>query len=251
MLHPPLEPFAHGMLPVGHGNEIYWETSGNPDGEPLVYLHGGPGSGLGAGGYRRRADPSRWLIVGLDQRGCGRSRPLAIDDLAGLRHNTTQDLIADLESLRRHLGIERWVLHGVSWGATLALAYAQCHPDRVRAIVLVAVTSTSRDEIDWITDGVGRLFPEAWHRFAEASQRRDGERVVDAYARRLADPDADPDDREQAASTGTSGSPSTSASIHSGRRTNATTTRPSAACSPRWSRTTGRTTRSSSARTPS
>ncbi len=199
MLHPPLEPFAHGMLPVGHGNEIYWETSGNPDGEPLVYLHGGPGSGLGAGGYRRRADPSRWLIVGLDQRGCGRSRPLAIDDLAGLRHNTTQDLIADLESLRRHLGIERWVLHGVSWGATLALAYAQCHPDRVRAIVLVAVTSTSRDEIDWITDGVGRLFPEAWHRFAEASQRRDGERVVDAYARRLADPDADPDDREQAA----------------------------------------------------
>lgn len=199
MTHPPLEPFAHGMLPVAHDNEIYWETSGNPDGEPLIYLHGGPGGGLGAGGYRRRADPSRYLIVGIDQRGCGRSRPLVTDDVANLRHNTTQALISDIEAVREHLGVERWVLQGVSWGSTLALAYAQANPDRVRAIVLVAVTTSSRDEIEWITNGVGRIFPEAWQRFADASGQRPGERVIDAYARRLADPNSDPDDREQAA----------------------------------------------------
>lgn len=187
------------MLPVAHDNEIYWETSGNPDGEPLIYLHGGPGGGLGAGGYRRRADPSRYLIVGIDQRGCGRSRPLVTDDVANLRHNTTQALISDIEAVREHLGVERWVLQGVSWGSTLALAYAQANPDRVRAIVLVAVTTSSRDEIEWITNGVGRIFPEAWQRFADASGQRPGERVIDAYARRLADPNSDPDDREQAA----------------------------------------------------
>jgi proline iminopeptidase len=199
VMHPTLEPFAHGFLPVAHDNDIYWETSGNPHGEPLIYLHGGPGSGLGAGGYRRRADPSRYLIVGIDQRGCGRSRPLVTDDLGKLRYNTTQALIDDIEAVREHLGVERWVLHGVSWGSTLALAYAQAHPERVRAIVLVAVTTTSRDEVEWITDGVGRIFPEAWQRFADASARRSDERVVDAYARRLANPKADPDDRERAA----------------------------------------------------
>jgi proline iminopeptidase len=186
------------MLPVAQDNEIYWETSGNPDGEPLIYLHGGPGGGLGAGGYRRRADPSRWLIIGIDQRGCGRSRPLVTDDLGNLRHNTTQALITDIEAVREHLGVERLVLHGVSWGSTLALAYAQAHPERVRAIVLVAVTTTSRDEVEWITDGVRRIFPEAWQRFADASGRRPEERVIDAYARRLGDPNAHPDDREQA-----------------------------------------------------
>lgn len=197
---PSLEPFAHGMLPVAHGNEIYWEASGNPEGEPLLYLHGGPGGGLGAGGYRRRADPSRCLIVGIDQRGCGRSRPLVVDDLGRLSTNTTGRLIKDIEAVREHLGVERWVLHGVCWGSTLALAYAQAHPARVRAIVLVAVTTSSRDEIDWITEGVGRIFPEAWQRFAEASGRRPGERVVEAYARRLADhDDADAADRAVAA----------------------------------------------------
>jgi proline iminopeptidase len=186
------------MLPVTHDNEIYWETSGNPRGEPLIYLHGGPGMGLGES-YRQRADPSRWLIIGLDQRGCGRSRPLVTDDLTDLRHNTTPALISDIEALREHLDVERWVLHGVSWGSTLALAYAQAHPERVRAIVLVAVTTTSRDEVEWVTDGVARIVPEAWQRFADASGRRPGERVIDAYARRLADPNSDPDDRERAA----------------------------------------------------
>jgi proline iminopeptidase len=187
------------MLPVAPSDEIYWEMSGNPDGEPLIYLHGGPGSGLGRGGYRRRADPARWLIVGIDQRGCGRSRPLVTDELGKLRDNTTQALISDIEAVREYLGVERWVLHGVSWGSTLALAYAQAHPERVRAIVLVAVTTTGRDEIEWITDGVGRIFPEAWQRFADASGRRPGERVIDAYARRLADPNSDPGDRQRAA----------------------------------------------------
>lgn len=187
------------MLPVSDGNEIYWETSGNPNGVPLLYLHGGPGSGLGRGGYRRRADPSRYLIVGIDQRGCGRSRPLVIDDLGRLASNTTQTLNSDIEAVREHLGVERWKLHGVSWGSTLALAYAQAHPQRVRAIVLMAVTTSSREEIEWLTDGVRRIFPEAWQRFADASARRPDERVIDAYARRLADPDSDPADREQAA----------------------------------------------------
>lgn len=177
------------MLRVADGNEIYWEMSGNPVGKPLLYLHGGPGSSLGPGGYRRRADPSRHLIVGLDQRGCGRSRPLVTDALGDLHRNTTATLIEDLEALREHLGIDRWLVTGVSWGCTLALAYAQAHPDRVTEMVLVAVTTTSRDEVDWITEGVGRIFPEAWERFEHASGRRPGERVVEAYARRLAGED--------------------------------------------------------------
>jgi proline iminopeptidase len=185
-VHPPLEPFARGHLTVADGNEIYWETSGNPEGLPALYLHGGPGSGLGAGGYRRRYDPSRYLIVGLDQRGCGRSRPVVTESLAALQGNTTAALIADIEELRGHLGIETWLVSGASWGTTLALAYAQAHPERVTHLVLVAVTTTSRDEVDWITEGVGRIFPEAWREFDRASGRRPGERVVDAYARTLA-----------------------------------------------------------------
>jgi proline iminopeptidase len=178
------------MLAVAGGDEIYWEMSGNPDGKPLLYLHGGPGGGLGPGGYRRRADPRRHLIIGIDQRGCGRSRPLVIDALERLSENTTAALIDDIEAVREQLGIQRWLVTGVSWGSTLALAYAQAHPERVTEIVLVAVTTTSREEVDWITEGVGRIFPEAWDRFEAASERRPGERVVEAYARRLAGGDA-------------------------------------------------------------
>ncbi|GMA32230.1 alpha/beta fold hydrolase [Litorihabitans aurantiacus] len=135
---------------------------GPPGGRPALYLHGGPGSGLGPGGYRRRFDPERHLVVGLDQRGCGRSTPWAIDDLENLDAITTDVLIADLEALREHLGVEAWLVHGVSWGSTLALAYALAHPARVTALVLTAVTTGGREEIDWITEGVGRVFPEAW-----------------------------------------------------------------------------------------
>jgi proline iminopeptidase len=184
--YPPIEPLNSGLLAVSDGNEIYWEVSGNSEGKPALYLHGGPGGALGSGSYRRRFDPQRYRVVGIDQRGCGRSRPLAIDDLGKLRRNTTQTLIEDIEAVRRHLEIETWLVSGVSWGTTLALAYAQTHPDRVSELVLVAVTTTSREEVDWITEGVGRIFPEAWQRFERDSGRRNGERIVEAYARRLA-----------------------------------------------------------------
>lgn len=185
------------MLTVDDGDQIYWETSGNPRGKPVLYLHGGRGGGLGRGGYRRNYDPAKHLIIGIDQRGCGRSRPLIVDARDQLHHNTTARLIKDLEAVRQHLGVGSWLVSGVSWGSTLALAYALAHPDRVTQLALVAVTTTSREEIDWITEGVGRIFPEAWDRFERASGRRSGERVVSAYARRLAgDDDAD---RTQAA----------------------------------------------------
>ena len=195
--YPPIDPFDAGLLGVADGNEIYWEISGNPHGKPALYLHGGPGSSLRSGSYRRYFDPQRYRIVGIDQRGCGRSRPLAIDALSEVHHNTTQSLIEDVEAVRRHLGIKSWLVSGVSWGTTLALAYAQTHPGKVSELALVAVTTTSREEVDWITEGVGRIFPEAWERFAKASGRREGERIVEGYARRLAQRDIQ--DRLQAA----------------------------------------------------
>jgi proline iminopeptidase len=185
IVHSAIEPFSTGMLAVGDGAEIYWEMSGNPDGRSALYLHGGPGSGLGPGGYRRRYDPDRYLIIGLDQRGCGRSRPLITDALDSLSLNTTQALIGDIEALREHLNVDRWLVSGVSWGCTLALAYALEQPQRITELVLTAVTTTSRREVDWLTEDMGRVFPEAWERFVDASGRESGERVVAAYARRL------------------------------------------------------------------
>jgi proline iminopeptidase len=178
----------HGWLDVPHAR-IYWEASGNPSGIPVLWLHGGPGAPPRAGGYRKRHDPERFWTVGLDQRGCGRSTPLVQDDLAGLALNTTPTLIEDIEALRLHLGIDRWIVTGGSWGSTLALAYALQCPERVLGVAVVAVTTTSRDEVDWITEGVGRIFPEAWAGFAASARRRPGERVVDAFARRLAGED--------------------------------------------------------------
>jgi proline iminopeptidase len=170
---------------------IYWESTGEPTGIPVLYLHGGPGGSLGRGGYRQRHDHSRFRVIGLDQRGCGKSTPIVQDDLGSLSGNTTQALIADIEAVREHLGVEAWIITGVSWGSTLALAYALEHPDRVLGIAVVAVTTSSREEIDWITEGVGRIFPEAWAEFAEAANAGPGERVVEAYARRLAGQDRD------------------------------------------------------------
>ncbi|WP_292900363.1 alpha/beta fold hydrolase [Microbacterium sp.] len=118
MLHPPVAPFATGFLDRPDGARLFWETSGNPHGRPALYAHGGPGGGLGTGGYRRRFDPELYFLVGLDQRGCGKSTPWACDDLATLETQTMDDLIADLEALRDHLDIEQWLLHGVSWGST-------------------------------------------------------------------------------------------------------------------------------------
>lgn len=174
------------MLPVSDDHEIYWEASGNPNGKPLLYLHGGPGGGL-KDGYRRRFDPEKYLIIGLDQRGCGRSRPLATPDT--LAANTTQHLIADIEALRDHLGVQRWLVCGGSWGTTLALAYAQTYPERVTEMVLVATTTGTPDEVEWITETVGCLFPKEWDAFRKASHAQPGEPLVDAYYKMLTDPD--------------------------------------------------------------
>ncbi|MCP3988442.1 MAG: alpha/beta fold hydrolase [Actinomycetia bacterium] len=175
-----------GRLPVGDGHELAWEAVGDVLGMPVVYLHGGPGSGY---------TPSQRTLVGdhfgvlFDQRGSGRSTPgtETVDDLSG---NTTQHLIADIEKLRIHLGIERWAVLGLSWGTTLGLAYAQAHPDRVIGMVLGLVTTTTRREVDWITVEMGRIFPEAWEAFiglipAHLSHLR----PVTAYAQMLFDPD--------------------------------------------------------------
>ena len=187
-MQPPPEPYDSGLLTVGDGSQIYWETSGNPQGRPGLYLHGGPGGPLGSG-YRRRFAPDQWRIVGLDQRGSGRSRPSATEDLTSLATNTTPRLITDLEELREHLGIDRWLVHGVSWGTSLAISYTVAYPDRVAGLVLTGVGLTSRRSTEWITETVGMIFPIEWERYERASHRRPGERVVDAYYRLLTDPD--------------------------------------------------------------
>jgi proline iminopeptidase len=186
---PPIEPDDHGMLDVGDGNRVYWETCGDPDGRPALVVHGGPGSGCSVG-MRRAVDPERFRVVLFDQRGCGRSTPHASDPATDMSVNTTAHLLADMERLREHLGIERWLLWGGSWGSTLALAYAERHPERVSAIALVAVTMTRRSDIDWLYRGVARFFPEAWERFRDgvSAAERDGD-LVAAYARLMEDPD--------------------------------------------------------------
>jgi proline iminopeptidase len=179
-------PYAHGMLDVGDGNQVYWETSGNSAGKPLVVLHGGPGQGCDE---RMRAgfDADKYRIVLYDQRGCGRSTPSAADPATDMRHNTTQHLVADLELLREHLDIDRWLLRGASWGCTLAVAYALKHPDRVSEIVLSAISLTRRKEIEWLYGGLARFFPEEHRRFVAGAG--DAADVLHAYARLLADPD--------------------------------------------------------------
>ncbi|MGW0804116.1 prolyl aminopeptidase [Nonomuraea sp. NPDC002799] len=195
-MNPPIEPYEHGMLDVGDGNLVYWETCGNPDGKPALVVHGGPGSGCSTG-QRRAFDPERYRVVLFDQRNCGRSRPHAADPATDLSANTTHHLVADMELLREHLGIDRWLLYGGSWGSTLMLAYAEAHPERVSEMVVTGVTMTRRSEIDWLYRGVGRFFPEEWQRFRQGVPEadRDGD-LLAAYARLVVDPD--PQVREQA-----------------------------------------------------
>lgn len=196
-LYPQIEPYATGMLDTGDGHRVYWEACGDPDGKPAVVLHGGPGSGC-TPGWRRFFDPRVYRVVLFDQRGCGRSTPSAADPDADLSTNTTHHLIADIERLRELHGVDRWLVFGGSWGATLGLAYAEAHPDRVSEVVLFSVTSTSRREVEWITRDMGRVFPEQWRRFRDAvpEEMRDGD-LAAAYAALLADPD--PAVRERAA----------------------------------------------------
>ncbi|MFC0624668.1 prolyl aminopeptidase [Kribbella deserti] len=188
-MYPPIEPFQTGLLDVGDGNHVYWEVCGNPTGKPAVVLHGGPGSGC-TPGWRRFFDPAAYRVVLLDQRGCGRSTPHASEFGVDLSVNTTHHLIRDLEQLRDHLGIDRWLVFGGSWGATLGLAYAEAYPGVVSELVLFSVTNTTRREVEWITRDMGRVFPAEWARFRDGvpAERRDGS-LVDAYAELLADPD--------------------------------------------------------------
>jgi proline iminopeptidase len=187
---PPIEPYETGLLDVGDGNHVYWEVSGNPDGKPALVVHGGPGSGSSPGS-RRFFDPRRYRIVLFDQRGCGRSTPNAAEPATDMRHNTTGHLVADIERLRSRLGIDRWLLHGGSWGSTLILAYAERYPERVSEIVIAAVTMTRRSDTDWLYRGVGRFFPAEWERFLAGAPGtpRDGD-VVGAYARLMEHPEA-------------------------------------------------------------
>jgi proline iminopeptidase len=189
--YPRLEPYDSGLLDVGDGNRIYWETSGNPDGKPALVVHGGPGGG-GRRGSRRYFDPERYRIVLFDQRGCGESLPHASDPATDMSVNTTHHLIADMERLREHLGIDRWLLFGGSWGSTLILAYAERFPERVSEIVITGVTTGRRGELEWLYRGVGRFFPEAWARFRDAvpEEDRSGDLLV-AYARLLESEDAE------------------------------------------------------------
>jgi proline iminopeptidase len=186
-LYPPIEPYAQGLMPVSARHCVYWEECGNPSGKPALVIHGGPGSGA-TPGWRRYFDPDRYRIVLFDQRGCGRSTPNAADTLSALEANTTQDLLADIEQLRKLMRIEGWLLFGGSWGVTLGLAYAQANPERVSEAVFFSLT-TGGDAIP-ITPEAGRFFPGAWERFRQGvpAEDRDGD-LADAYARRLADPD--------------------------------------------------------------
>jgi proline iminopeptidase len=195
--YPSIEPDARGRLDVGDGHLVYWETCGNPSGTPVLVVHGGPGSGC-TPGARRALDPDRYRVVLFDQRNCGRSLPHASDPDVDLAINDTDHLIGDMEALREHLGIHRWLLRGASWGSVLSLAYARRHPDRVSGMVLMGVATGRRRETDLITRGLGRLFPEAWAAFLDPvpAAERDGD-LADAYHRLVFDPD--PSVRERAA----------------------------------------------------
>lgn len=189
-LYSEIEPYEQGMLDVGDGQQVYWEVCGNPSGKAAVVLHGGPGSGC-MEWHRRLFDPEVYRVVLFDQRGCGRSRPHASEPDADLSANNTANLIADIEALRERLEIARWLVLGGSWGSTLALAYAEAHPERVTEIVLFGVTTGRHSEFDWtFRGGVATFFPEQWERLNAGLPEggRDGD-VVEAYSRLLNDPD--------------------------------------------------------------
>ena len=179
-LYPPVDPFDQRMLDVGDSHHIYVEQCGNPDGAPVVILHGGPGGGCSPA-MRRYFDPSIYRIVLFDQRGCGRSRPHA-----SVENNTTWHLVADIEAIRAVLGIERWIVFGGSWGATLALIYAQTHPDHVTNLILRGVFLMTQSELDWFYGGgAGRFWPETWERFVAPIPEEERGDLIAAYHRRL------------------------------------------------------------------
>src|SRR5580692_3888102 len=190
--YPEIEPYRTGTLRVSALHEIYFEESGNPNGKPVVFVHGGPGGGTEPR-QRRFFDPAAYRIVLFDQRGCGKSRPFA-----ELRENTTWDLVADMETVRAHLGVERWQVFGGSWGSTLALAYAERHPQRVSELVLRGIFLLRRQEIDWFYQrGADAVFPDAWEAYLEPIPVAERGDLVRAYHRRLTSDD--PAVRQEAA----------------------------------------------------
>jgi proline iminopeptidase len=183
--YPEIEPYEKGMLAVDGTHTLYWEQCGNPRGKPVVFVHGGPGGGTEPG-HRRFWDPEAYRIVLFDQRGCGKSTPHA-----SLVDNTTWHLVEDMETLRRHLGVERWQVFGGSWGATLGLTYAQAHPDRVTECILRGVFLLRDEEIRWYyQDGASRIFPDAWEGFLAPIPEAARGDLLGAYHARLTSDDA-------------------------------------------------------------
>lgn len=184
-LFPAIEPYQSGWLKVDDIHTLYWETSGNPQGVPVLFLHGGPGAGT-QGLHRRFFDPHRYRIILFDQRGAGRSTPLG-----DVRNNTTTHLISDIEKLRVTLGVSRWHVFGGSWGSTLALAYSQACPDRCLGLVLRGICLLEPHEIDWFLYGARAVFPEAWEQFAGLVPEAERGDLLNAYAKLLFHADAD------------------------------------------------------------
>jgi len=179
-LYPPIEPYDTGTLAVSALHTLYYEQVGNPDGRPVVFLHGGPGGGIDPI-YHRYFDPHKWRVVLFDQRGCGRSTPHA-----ELRENTTWDLVADIEKLRSHLGIEQWAVFGGSWGSTLALAYSQTHPERTTALFLRGIFMLRQQEIRWFyQEGASAIFPDAWEEYLKPIPLEEQDDLIAAYYKRL------------------------------------------------------------------
>jgi proline iminopeptidase len=190
-LFPPITPYSSGFLSVEEPHNIYWEQSGNPDGIPVVLLHGGPGAGA-TPTHRRFFNPHHYRIIIFDQRGAGRSHPLG-----SLKNNTTRHLLRDIEMLRIHLGIKRWHLFGGSWGSTLAMHYATQYPDRCISMILRGIFLCEQEEIDWFLHGMRKLFPEAWEQFAGLLSDDEQQDLLNSYYKRLTSDN--PDERIEAA----------------------------------------------------
>jgi proline iminopeptidase len=183
-LYPPMQPFDDGMLAVSDRHTVHYEQAGNPDGKPAIFVHGGPGGGIEPV-YRRFFDPEAYRIVLFDQRGCGRSTPHA-----EIEENTTWDLVADMERLREHLGIDRWLVFGGSWGSTLSLTYAITHPERVTELVLRGIFTIRKAEIDWFyQSGANHIFPDSWERYVAPIPEDERGDFVSAYYKRLTSDD--------------------------------------------------------------
>ncbi|MCG7393305.1 prolyl aminopeptidase [Microvirga sp. ACRRW] len=182
--YPEIEPYDHGMLDVGDGHRVYWELCGNPNGKPVVFLHGGPGGGC-TPAQRRLFDPKKYKILLFDQRGCGRSTPYA-----SLDNNTTWHLVADMERLRAMIGVDKWMVFGGSWGSTLALAYAEKHPERVTELIVRGIFTLRRAELLWYyQEGASWLFPDKWERYLAPIPPEERGDMMAAYRKRLTHPD--------------------------------------------------------------